>query len=405
MSTAPCRAGKIWRAALPAALVISAVSIAAPPAGAAPGPFVAISGSGSSWAGIAVDEWSQAVRPAGIVVNYNPDGSAAGRADFIAGQDDYAVSDVPFRNGHDKLGGTQREVVPWDYSYIPAVAGGVAFAYHIEDHGHVVTGLRLTPQLVFDIFTGKITNWDDPAIRKVYGSALPDLRITPVIRADGSGVTYYFTRWMADVFPSQWNAFCDKIDPRIKPPCGQTEFYPLFGNARAENGAVNVMTYIKSARGNGAIGYDEYAYVAGAHSPALKLRNPAGDYVLPTSVNVTTALTQAVVDTDPHSPGYLQVNLDRVYTDNNPASYPLSYPGYLIAPRTGSKPLPPNFTFAKGFTLSKFLDFALCGGQRNLAVLGYAPLPPNLVKDGLQQTGQITGHGHVPSLSRCLGAH
>ena len=119
MSTAPCRAGKIWRAALPAALVISAVSIAAPPAGAAPGPFVAISGSGSSWASIAIDQWSQDVRPSGMVVNYNPDGSAAGRSDFIAGQDDYAVSDVPFRNGHDKLGHTQREVVPWDYSYIP----------------------------------------------------------------------------------------------------------------------------------------------------------------------------------------------------------------------------------------------------------------------------------------------
>ena len=117
MSAASCRARKIWRAAMPAALVITAVSIAATAADAAP--FVAISGSGSSWASIAIDQWSQDVRSSGMVVNYNPDGSAAGRSDFIAGQDDYAVSDVPFRNGHDKLGHTQREVVPWDYSYIP----------------------------------------------------------------------------------------------------------------------------------------------------------------------------------------------------------------------------------------------------------------------------------------------
>jgi ABC-type phosphate transport system substrate-binding protein len=385
---------------MPAALVITAVSIAAPPAGA--GSYVAISGSGSSWASIAIDVWSQGVRPAGIVVNYNPDGSAAGRSDFIDGQDDFAASDVPFRNGHDKLAGTAREVVPWDYSYIPVFAGGVAFAYHIEDKGHLIGDLRLTPPLLFGIFTGKITNWDDPAIRKVYGHPLPDLRITPVIRSDGAGPTYYFTRWMAQVFPRQWNAFCDKIDPHIKPPCGQTEFYPLFGHAQAENGANNVMTYITSAAGNGAIGYDEYAYVLGAHSPALQLRNPAGRYVGPTAANVTTALTQAVVDTNSHSPDYLQVNLNKVYTDKNPASYPLSYTGYLIVPRSGPKPVPPNFTNAKGLTLGAFTVFALCGGQAHIAALGYAPLPPNLVKDGLQQTGQIPGHGHIPS--RCPGA-
>ena len=400
MSAASCRARKIWRAAMPAALVITAVSVAATAAGAAP--FVAISGSGSSWAAVAIDQWSQDVRPSGMVVNYNPDGSAAGRSDFIAGQDDYAVSDVPFRNGHDKLGHTQREVVPWAYSYIPIVAGGVAFPYHIEDNGHLITDLRLTPQLLFDIFTGKITNWDAPAIRKVYAGTLPNLRITPVIRADGSGPTYYFTRWMAHVFPNQWNAFCDKIDRHIKPPCGQTEFYPLFGRAQAENGSVSVMTYITSGKGNGSIGYDEYAYVPPTHYPVVQLRNPAGRYVGPTATNVNTALTQAVVDTNSHSPDYLQVNLNKVYTDKNPASYPLSYTGYLIVPRSGPKPVPPNFTNAKGLTLGAFTVFALCGGQAHIAALGYAPLPPNLVKDGLQQTGQIPGHGHIPS--RCPGA-
>jgi phosphate ABC transporter phosphate-binding protein len=379
--------------------VITSVSFAATPAAA--GHYVAISGSGSSWASIAIDEWSSDVRAAGIVVNYNPDGSDAGRADFIAGQDDFAVSDMPFRNGRDKLGGTGREVVPWDYSYVPAVAGGVALAYHIEEKGHLVTNLRLTPQLLFGIFTGKITNWDDPAIRKVYGHALPDLRITPVIRSDGAGTTYYFTRWLAHLFASQWNAFCDKIDPHIKPPCGQTEFYPQFGHARAENGASDVINYITSTHGNGAIGYVEFSYTQNAHAPAVQLRNPAGKYVGPTATDVTAALTQATVDTNPRSPNYLQVNLDKVYTGKNPASYPLSYTSYLIVPRTGPKPVPPNFTDAKGFTLGAFTAFGLCGGQAHLAQLGYAPMPPNLVKDGLQQTGHIPGHGHIPS--RCPG--
>jgi hypothetical protein len=132
-----------------------------------------------------------------------------------------------------------------------------------------------------------------------------------------------------------------------------------------------------------------------------KLRNPAGDYVLPTAANVTTALTQAVIDSNPHSPTYLQVNLDKVYTYNNPASYPLSYTGYLIVPRTSRKPPPPNFTNAKGRTLSAFTVFALCHGQSQLAALGYAPLPPNLLKDDLQQAAHIPGHGPIPTPANC----
>ena len=100
-----------------------AVVLPATTAPASAGVYVPISGSGSSWASIALDLWSQDVRAAGIVVNYNPDGSAAGRSDYISAQDDFAASDVPFRNGRDKLGGTPAEHSPWGYSYLPLVAG------------------------------------------------------------------------------------------------------------------------------------------------------------------------------------------------------------------------------------------------------------------------------------------
>jgi ABC-type phosphate transport system substrate-binding protein len=308
---------------------------------------------------------------------------------------------VPFRNGHDQLGGTGGEVVPWGYSYLPLVGGGIAFTYDLSVHGHLISNLRLSGTTLMKIFTGQITNWDDPQITRDYGTRLPDLPITPVIHSDGAGTTYYFTRWMAHVFPRQWNAFCDHVHPGIKPPCGQTEFYPLFGHAHAENGSVNVASYIASGRHNGAIGYDEYAYVAFSHLPVLKLQNPAGDYVPPTPGHVTTALTQAVINTDPNSPDYLQENLNKLYTYKNPASYLLSYYGYLIVPRAGTKPLPPNFTKARGYTLSAFIVFALCRGQVQTPSLGYAPLPGNLVKGGLQQVRQIPGHGPVPSPSQC----
>jgi ABC-type phosphate transport system substrate-binding protein len=401
------RTRRIWWTAMPAALAITALSVAVPPAGAAShappagaGPYVAISGSGTDWSSIAIDQWAQAVRQRGIVVNYNPDGSAAGRADYIANQDDYAASDPPFRSQRDQLGGTGPEHPTQGYSYIPDVAGGTAFPYHITVHGHLVTNLRLTPQLLFDIFTGKITNWDNPQIKKVYGGTLPNLPITPVIHSDGDGATYFLSRYFATMFTSQWNAFCKSVHPGIHDPCGPTEFYPPFGRAKAENGTNNVMAYITSTFGNGSIGYAEYAYALNAHYPVVQVRNPAGKYVLPTAANVTTALTRAVIDEDASSRNFLQQNLTRVYAYTNPASYPLASYSYLIVPREGTR-LPTNFTKAKGHTLRAFVSYLLCRGQRHLSQLGYAPLPPGLVAGGLLQAAHIPGQGPVPTPAHC----
>jgi phosphate transport system substrate-binding protein len=399
MSTPPRRARGIRWAAIPAAIAIATLGTSTTPAGASS--HVPISGSGTSWASIAIDQWAQDVRPSGIVVNYNPDGSAAGREDYMANQDDFAASDPPFRSRPDQLGGTGAEHPVQGYSYIPDVAGGTAFPYQITVHGHLDTSLRLTPRLLFDIFTGKITNWDDPRIEAVNRGTLPKLAITPVVFSDGDGATYFLSQYFATMFAAQWNAFCERVHPGIKPPCGPTEFYPSdFGNAKAENGASNVMAYITSTFGNGSIGYAEYAYALGAHYPVARLRNPAGRYVLPTAASVTTALTRAVINEDARSVNFLQQDLARVYTGTNPASYPLASYSYLIVPRRGTT-LPTNFTKAKGRTLSAVVSFALCRGQRQLSQLGYAPLPPALVRGGLLQAAHIPGHGPIPSPAHC----
>jgi ABC-type phosphate transport system substrate-binding protein len=379
------------------ALVIPLVTAAVPASAAR---FVPISGSGTDWSSIAIDQWSLAVRQHGIVVNYNPDGSAAGRADYTVNQDDFAASDPPFRSHPDQLGGVGPEHPSQGYSYIPDAAGGTAFPYHITVHGHLVTNLRLTPALIFGIFTGKITNWDDPGIEALNGGTLPNLPITPVIHSDGDGGTYFLSRYFATMFTAQWNAFCEQVHPGITPPCGPTEFYPPVGRAKAENGTTNVMNYITSTFGNGSIGYAEYAYALSANTPVVRLRNPAGQYVLPTAANVTTALTRAVINEQASSRNFLQQNLNKVYTYTNPRSYPLASYSYLIVPREGTK-LPTNFTKAKGHTLAAFAVFALCGGQRDLNQLGYAPLPPALVRGGLIQAAHIPGHGPVPSPAQC----
>jgi ABC-type phosphate transport system substrate-binding protein len=381
---------------LAGAVVIAAVAgvPAASPAVAASsgGPsYVAISGSGSSWASVAIDQWALDVRPNGIVVNYNPDGSAAGRSDYMSNQDDFAGSDPPFRNGEDELAGTSAENPTQGYSYVPDVAGGTAFMYHLTVAGHLITNLRLSPRTLMGIFTGQITNWDNPQITHDYGAQLPSLPITPVIRSDGSGATYFLTRWLAHMFPAQWNAFCQQVHPGIQLPCPQTEFYPQFGNAKAENGSNNVATYITSSYGNGAIGYDEYAYALNSHYPVVAVENPAGYYVLPSASNVAVALTQAVINEDPNSPNFLQQDLDSVYTYTDPRSYPLSSYSYFIVPREGTT-LPTNFTDAKGATLSTWLSYDLCAGQQQVAELGYSPLPVNLVRGGILQVSRIPGH-------------
>ncbi len=209
--------------------------------------------------------------------------------------------------------------------------------YHVTVGGHLITNLRLSGETLMKIFTGQITNWDDPEITKDYGAQLPNEPIIPVVRSDGSGATYFFTRWMAHEFPAEWNAFCQKAHPGIKLPCPQTEFYPQFGNAKLESGSNAVSVYVTSSYGEGAIGYDEYAYALNAHWPVVAMENPAGYYVLPTASNVAVALTQAQINEDQSSPNFLQQNLDNVYTYTDPRSYPLSSYSYLIVPKTGSQ--------------------------------------------------------------------
>jgi ABC-type phosphate transport system substrate-binding protein len=383
------------------AVAIAGVGQAWPAAANAshPASYAAISGSGSTWAAVALNQWAEDVLAHGLVVNFNPDGSAAGLADYRAGIDDFAASDVPFLRY--RPGRRIPASVRYGYSYIPDAAGGVALAYHISVDGHLIKNLRLAAKTIMEIFTGRITNWDNPQITRDYGHQLPNLPITPVVHSEVSGVTLVLTTWFAQEFPRQWNAFCARALHGVRPPCGRLEVYPRFGRADAQDGSSNVISAVMSRTRNGAIGYDEYAYALNDHAPVAQVRNPAGRYVLPKAANVATALKQAEVNEDPSSPNFGLQQLRRVFTDKDPRSYPLSYYSYLIVPRAGTR-LPPAFTRAAGRTLSAYVDFLLCRGQRQAAELGYAPLPVNLVKAGLSQVGKIPGHiAHPPRFASC----
>jgi ABC-type phosphate transport system substrate-binding protein len=386
-------------------------SPAARPGVAAPAAsFTPLNGFGSSWAGPAINQWSRDVRPQGIVINFDPVGSAAGRQDYIVDQADFAASDIAFLTTPDPFqGGTENP--PYAYSYIPIVAGGTTFPYNVVVGGRKIRNMRLSGLTITKIFTGQITNWDNAAITHDYGAQLPSIPITVVTRSDGSGASYQFTRWMWRQYNSQWQHFC-AASGGPGSNCGPTEFYPsnALPDGKSLSGSDLVANYIASASNNGAIGYDEYAYALNFGIPVVKVRNPAGYYSLPTPSNDAIALQRAVINENSASLNYLQQNLDGVYANRDSRTYPLSSYSYVIVPRdsrviNGQTLGPPRkFNTNKGYTLSAWLRYVLCGAQKTAGNLGYSPLPYPLVTGGFLQFNHIPGHiGSIPNsqLNNC----
>ncbi len=114
------------------------------------------------------------------------------------------MTDSPYR-GKDPTTGATDSPLGRSFAYLPIVAGGTSFPYHVEVGGKMVRNLRLSGETIAKIFTNQITNWNDPAITKDNnGRALPSIPIIPVVRADGAGITNQFTTWMVAQYPSLW---------------------------------------------------------------------------------------------------------------------------------------------------------------------------------------------------------
>jgi hypothetical protein len=160
------------------------------------------------------------------------------------------------------------------------------------------------------------------------------------------------------------------------------------GASVAQNGSDGVMNYIASAAANGAIGYDEYSYALNKNFPVAKMENKAGYFTLPNQYNVAKSLTQAVIDNDPNSPTYLIQKLDNVYVYNDPRTYPLSSYTYMILP-VGTNSQDSRLTTPKRQTLTDFLYYGICTGQREMGPIGYSPLPVNLVQAGFDQIQKL----------------
>lgn len=351
--------------------------------------YAPIAGGGSTWSANALQAWIRDVwAKFDWKIEYTESGSTQGRNSFANGTADFGVSEIPYGIANSNEG----DPLPnRKFAYMPIVAGGTAFMYNLQIGGKRVTNLRLSGETIAKIFTGEITVWNDPAIAADNPAlALPAIPIVPVVRSDGSGATAQFSIWMRQEQTAIWDAYCSKVNrPLINGHCGVTSNYPVVAGSGfvAKAGSNGVAGYVAQGHAVGAITFVEYSYALNSRFPVAKMLNAAGYYTEPTASNVAVALLQAQINEDRNSVNYLTQDLSRVYTDGDPRTYPLSSYSYIILPTQ----IESNFTEEKGRTLADFGAYFLCEGQQSADILGYSPLPINLVQAGQEQIQKIPG--------------
>lgn len=333
--------------------------------------YANISGSGSTWSQNALDQWRRNVQANyAMTVDYRGLGSTAGRNDFINKTVDFAISEIPFQTQPTEVGAQPEKEPVGEYAYMPIVAGGTAFMYNLKIGGKRVTNLRLAGATIAKIFAGQITNWNDAAIQADNpGLAMPDRPIQRVARSDGSGSTAQFTLWMSKQHGDIWTT-------------GMTSQFPNSVGATLQSGSLGVSGYVSQGYGEGAITYVEYSYALKAGFPVAKVLNQSGYYIEPTASSVAVGMMAAGINAN------LTQELDGVYNNADPRTYPLSSYSYMIVPTIESRG---TFNTDKGRTLGEFARYVLCEGQQQAEQLGYSPLPMNLVMAGMDQIKRIKG--------------
>ncbi|WP_433223819.1 substrate-binding domain-containing protein [Dactylosporangium sp. CS-047395] len=353
------------------AAVVAALMLSAEPAAAAD--YVPLAGGGSTMAYNAFHAWIGNTAQYGMRVDYERNGSTAGRARFNEGVRDFAATDVPY--------GVEGDQAARPSTYMPDVAVATSVMYNLEIDGRRVTNLRLSGDTVARIFTGLITSWDDAAIAADNpGLALPHILVVPVVRVDASGVSWQFTQWLAGRHGPEWAAYCAAVGLGA---CGPVSAFPVkAGSAMVgQAGDVGVSGYVGQDSSVGAIGYSEYSYAVQAGIPVAQVLNAAGYYTAPTAGHVGIALLKARIGADQVA------DLSQVWTNPDPRSYELSWYSYLVLP-TGTGY---GFSTQKGHSLADFGQYALCQGQRTATPLGYGLLPVNLVRAGFAQLRRVPG--------------
>jgi phosphate transport system substrate-binding protein len=301
-----------------------------------------ITGAGATFPFPIYAKWAEAYkRETGIGLNYQSIGSSGGIRQINARTVTFGATDAPVSGENlDKQGQVQ----------FPAIIGGTVPIVNLD--GFKPGELRITGPVMAEVFMGNITKWNDPKLTALNpGKALPDLVITVVHRADGSGTTFNWTDYLTTVSP-EWATRVGK-GAAVKWPASTS-----VGGKGNEGVAANV------SRTRGAIGYVEYAYVKKNNMTFLQLQNKAGRWVSPDDVTFAAAADGA----DWFSvPGMGLSIVDQ----RNPNAWPVSSASFIIMYKEPADR-------AQSQAVLKFFDWAFRNGKKMSEELDYVHLPPAL---------------------------
>ena len=306
-----------------------------------------LSGSGSTFVEPLLRQWIDRYRTLApeVTIDYEATGSGVGVDHLLGGEGDFVASDTPLSEVQEaSLGGSDAVLqIPW-------AAGAIAVAYNLPDVGR----LRLSPQTLAGVFSGRITRWNDAAIRSDNGDLrLPDLPISVISRADESGTTALFTTYLAETSQGGWSLGAGKL---VRFPRGS-----------AVSGSEAVAAAV--ARTSGAVGYVQLSWARRAGAGVALLGNRAGRFVEPTPEAVNAALLAGGL-----RPYGTTVNLQ--FNPDAPGAYPLAGFSYLMYRREPADP-------EKATALRHFAAWALSEGQRMAEPLGYTRVPRQFQIPGL----------------------
>ena len=290
-----------------------------------------------------------------IRIDYQSIGSGGGIKQIQEQTVDFGASDAPMSDADLKA-------APSEIVHIPTVLGAVVVTYNVAS---ITQPLRLSPEVVADIFLGKVKKWDDARLKQDNPEVtLPAADITTVHRSDGSGTTYVFTDYLS------------KVSPEWKEKVG-TDKSPKWPVGQGGKGNEGVTGQIKQQPNT--IGYVELAYAVQNKLPAALIKNASGKFVEASIDAVTAAAAAASAQT----PDDLRVSITNAAGDT---VYPISSYTYILAYKDQKNA-------DKGKALVDFLWWAIHDGEKFAKDLQYSPLPAEIVTRAEAKINSITSGG------------
>lgn len=303
---------------------------------------VMITGAGATFPYPLYSKWFSEYRKVdpSVEINYQSIGSGGGIRQLLDKTVDFGASDAPMKD--EQLAKSATPIL-----HIPTVLGAVVITYNLPG---VQKPVRLTSDVVADIFFGKITKWNDERIQKLNPDIkLPETPMMVVYRSDGSGTTAVFTDYLSKVSP-EWQKRVGS-NTSVKFPAG------LGGK-----GNEGVTGQIKQTPGT--IGYVELTYAQSNKLPVALIQNKAGTFVAASPKSVTDAAAGAIKSV----PADFRVSITNGEGKN---AYPIASFTYLLVYQ--------QMKGAKGAKMKQFLNWAMGSGQKMAEPLAYAPLPAQLI--------------------------